>query len=323
MPKKVCYPHVCHDISAYRLCGTQAQFLQGGAEFPKGQRPPPVASLPLIVRDQQWVKFANRYYYLDREGLYRFWDWGRIRLEESKGKPRLLSKRRDHSSVILYRRDLMTLLHSLAAVHVHGYAHTRASYEQKLQAAKAGSLSTICYETGMFLCRLLGEMGLRARFVMGMRHRGCYNVYDNGHSLIEIYWPGMDRWVLADVDLHCMFLRNGRYLSLLELYETLRQGRPLEIERLAPGCMGSIDTTDNVAGRFSYPLYIEAIFGDDALMKQWLSTCFASLGIEDQGCYWYFSDIPSERPRLAKYMKDYRVIDKARWIRRFYGDRPA
>lgn len=315
------YPKTLHDISAYRLCGDKAKFITGREAAPKGMTAATVKSLPLIVRESQWVQFADQYYRLDREGLYRFWDWGRIRMPEAKGKPRLLTKRRDYSSVIFYRRDLLTLLHSLAASHVHGYAHTWVSHRAKLKAAKTGSLSTICYETGMFLCKLLGDLGIRARFVMGMRHSGRYNVYDNGHSLIEILWPGSGKWVLADVDLHCMFTRNGRYLSLLELYETIRQGKAFDIQRLAPGCMGSVDTTDNVAGRFSYPLYIESIFGDDALMKQWLTTCFASPGIEDGGCYWYFSDIPSERPRLAEYMKEYRVIDKAQWISRFYGDK--
>lgn len=317
------YPMTCHDISAYRLCGAEAEFLQGRTTTPKGDRPRTVQSLPLIVRDRQWVKFANLHYRLGKEGLYRFWDWGRVRLAGPKDRPRVVSKKRDHSSVILYRQDLLTLLHSLAAVHVHGYAHTWVSHQEKLAAAKAGSLSTICYETGMFLCQMLADLGIRARFVMGMRQRGRYNVYDNGHSLIEIWWPGLNKWVLADVDLHCMFTRNGQYLSLLELYEALRQGRGFDIQRLAPKCMGSVDTTDNVAGRFSYPLYIEAIFGDDALMKQWLSTCFASPGIGDQGCYWYFSDIPSERRRLAGYMKEYRVIDKSQWIDRFYGDTKA
>ena len=320
MPADPRYPMTCHDISAYRVRGAEAQFLQGRLEAPEGKSPVTVRSLPLIVRDRQWVRFADRYWRLDREGLYRFWDWGRIRLDGPKDRPRLLSKRRDYSCVILYRRDLLTLLHSLAAVHVHGYAHTWSSHAQKLRAAKTGSLSTICYETGMFLRRLLGSLGVRARFVMGMRSQGRYNVYDNGHSLLEVWWPGLNKWVLADVDLHCMLTRNGKYLSLLELYETLRAGRDFQIERLAPGCMGSVDTTDNVAGRFSYPLYIESIYGDTALMKQWLTTCFASPGIEDGGCYWYFSDIPSERPRLAAYMKEYRLIDKAQWIRRFYGD---
>lgn len=313
------YPKVCHDISAQLISGLEVRSLQGRERAPSQELSQDVQSLPLIVRESQWVKFADRHFHLRQEGLYRFWDWGKVSKPNAMDMPTVLDGAREYSCVILYRKDVLTLLHSLAAVHVHGYVHGAASFEDKLKAAKRGSVSMICGETALFLCKLLPELGIQTRFLVGMRLEGPYNTYDNGHSVVEMFWPEFKKWVAVDVDLHCLFVKGRRYLSALELNQAIRRGGDFKLLRLAPGCIGGVDTTPNVAGEYSCQLYLEPVFHDSKLLKEWVCRSFAAPGIGEGGFYWLFGRTPAERKRLAEYSATYRVIDEAEWIRRFYG----
>lgn len=309
------------DISAWQFAGMAMTALDGQSERPGAGAIPTVQSLPLVVEAPGWVQFADRYYCLEREGLYRFWHWGRVRDAGAGDLPEIVDEERDFASVICYRDDLRTLLASLMLVHVHGYAHERLPFDDQLRHAQAGHLSLTCGFIAHFACRLLESVGIRARRVSGLRLEGPYNTYDNGHTLNEVYWPALDKWVLVDVDLHQLFLdrEGGTCLSLAEVSARIGRGEEFALQSLTPPGMGGIDVTESVRGDFCAQLLLEGAFFHPEVMKAWFRRSLAAPLIVDGNSAYFYCDDARARERVARYSPYYHPLPKDEWMRRFYA----
>jgi hypothetical protein len=56
---------------------------------------------------------------------------------------------------------------------------------------------------------------------------------DDGHSLLEVYDPKRKQRVLADTDMGYMFENEGRFLSAIDLWRLIREGKDFDLVRLA------------------------------------------------------------------------------------------
>jgi len=309
------------DISAYRYTGMEIHELDGQWHHPGAGEILPVCALPLLVDAPCWVQFADRYYRLDGEGLYRFWNWGRVRYDSETDLPCTVEGQREYNSVIRYQGDLLALLSSVMHIHLHGYAHEQLPFADQLRQAKSGNLSLTCGYIAQFVCRFLDTVGVKARRVSGLRLEGQYNTYDNGHTLNEVFWPTLQRWVLVDVDLHRIFRdrEDGEYLSLAEVSARIRRGQDFHLEPLTHAGLGGIDLTQGVQGEFCAPLLLEGVFYHPDLMKQWFRrTLRVPLVNTEEGAYFYCDD-PDEHARVARYSPNYLPMSQDDWMKRFYA----
>ena len=306
------------DISAYRISGLDIQKLEGRSAIPPGPAVKSVAALPLIVRGPRWVKFSDQYFRIQKEGLYRFWDWGKVRNIGPNAPPKLLAKNRQYAQVVFFRNDILTLLSSLAIIQLHGWQHHELSYSKKLRQAKKGNLSITCGYISSFCCELLKCLGWKARLVSSLRVEGDWNTYDCGHSLFEFYWPRYKKWVLADVDMHSMFLKNGKYLNLGEVSRLIARSKDFETQPLTYPGIGGVDTSEGVAGQFSRFASSEITTFHPALKKEWFRRSLRIPLICNADGWWFCCDDPILRKRAAGYSDTYKPMATKEWFKKFY-----
>lgn len=319
------YPRTRHDLVAQFCAGREPVPLKGREKLPAQAKATPVAELPLIVRRSQWVRFADRHFFLRKEGLFRFWDWGLTTWLDSSQCPKVAKgSRPQHSSVIVFRDDILALLSAVATLTVHGPRHNGVPYEEQLSVAKSGLLSMTCGTASAFTRRLLNSLGWRTRAFGPMRVEGEYNTHDNGHAVFEFYWPKLRKWVVADIDMCQMFLKNGEYLSLGEVSCLIQDGEDFDLEPLTVSGMPRIDSSPAVAGEFpGFECFQN--YNSPRAAKEWLRRTLAVPASWEQGKseMYFFCDDPAGRARIAAHRDNPRFIplDRDEWMERFYGDR--
>lgn len=317
--RKNAYPLIRHDIAAQFHAGLTITSLRGRPELPPGATAERVGNLPLIVRTSQWAHFADRYYFLRREGLYRFWGWGKAKWIGPLERPEVVDEHKRYGCVILFRKDILKLLGAIATLHVHGISHTRLPHEERITKLKQGNLSLRCGDIASFISQLLTDMGWRTRLIHCCRTEGEYDTYDCGHCLFEFYWPEHRKWVLADVDTHQMFVKNGMYLNAADIRELLERGETFSLEPLTVPGIGSVDTSDAVAGRFSGDAYANPIYVDMNLLMAWYERIFGMMAVCAEGGSYFTCSNPADRDRLCRYSSGYKPMEKREWLKRFYG----
>ncbi len=310
---------IYQDIIAYHISGLNARNFTGSYVRPTQATIKSVGTLPLVVRKPQWVKFSDQYFHIQKEGLYRFWDWGKVKKTGPGALPKTIGKARQYAQVIFFRNDILRFLGSLAVIHLHGTHHQKLPHTKRLIEAKRGNLSLTCSYISDFCCELLKEFRWKTRRVAALRVKGEWNTFDNGHSLFEFYWPKLKKWILADVDMHSMFLKNGNYLSLGEVSQLIQQGKDFDLEPLTHPGFGGLDTSDGVLKNFSFSAMCEVMNYDPQIKKEWYrQTLEVPLIIDDQGA-WFYCDNPKDRERtITNYSPWYKPMDKKDWFRKFY-----
>lgn len=318
------YPKTRHDLVAQFYAGQELIPLEGREKLPAAAKATQVADLPLIVRESQWVRFADRHFYLRKEGLYRFWDWGQARWLDNSRCPKVVEDaERQYSSIIVFREDILALLSAVATLTVHGPRHNGSPYDEQLSIAKSGLLSITCGAASAFTRTLLNSMGWRTRAFGPMRVEGEYNTHDNGHAVFEFYWPKHRKWILADVDMCQMFLKNGEYLSLGEVSCLIQDGEDFDLQPLTVSGTSRIDSSEAVAGGFpGYECFQGLCTPQGA--KEWLRRTLAVPVSWEPGTSkaYFFCDDPAGRARVVSYRDNSSAIplDRSEWMKRFYGD---
>jgi hypothetical protein len=316
-------PDVRHEICLQHFEGRKITMQEGIFNLPAGQSARRVQALPLIIREPQWVKFGNRYFYLKKEGLYRFWDWGKVQFsaEHPEDMPKVLNERKEkeYSCVILYRGDVLKLMGSIATIHLHGRGHQELSFSEQLKRMKHGCLSLTCGYLATFMVSLFKELGIKGRFVAGMCLGEPYNSYDNGHSLNEIYLARLRKWILVDADVGQVFLKNGRYLSSYEVSELIRTGKDFDLKSFMVPDVGVWDTSEAASGNFPSFSFSGIAFGNKINVKAWYRRVLRVPMVQGENGFYFYYDKPRDRERLLRYSSDYKAIDKKEWLRRFYS----
>lgn len=313
------FPKVQHQVVAQFHQRLTISDIEGKWKAPDGIRARAAASLPVIVRDSQWVRFSDRYFHLRKEGLYRFYDWGTVRYDNPEDVPQLVDDTRDYSCVILFRNDILALFGAIATLQYHGYRHDRTSFKEQLTQLKRGTLSLQCGTSTQFVCSMLNELGWKARPVSCIRPEGAYNNWNNGHILFEFYWPKYRRWILADVNGHRLFVKDGKYLHAGEVADLIRGGGDFEFEWLTPRGIGLVDVSYGMLGEFPGTSYSEYGFYDDVRIKASLRQLLVMPLLAEGGIAYFYHDDPKVQDRICRARSDARAITRNEWWQRFYG----
>jgi len=320
MVTPITYPHPTQDVCANLFSNNAVIDLAGEYDLPDGITAKSVDSLPLVVREDQWVQFEDQYIHLNREGLYRFANWGRVRFDGPDCRPEILDSRKSSAAVILYKENILNLLGCFAVLTVHGHAHDLLSHEDRLAKMKKGTIALTCGSIAGFMCRLLTDMGWRTRLFQCLRIEGPYDSYNCGHLLFEFIWPALDKWVLADVDAHQMFVKNGTFLNMAEVKDLIERGDDFDLYPLTPAGLGVIDTAEPVGTDFTGMAMFDHMLLDPNLLKQWHRRMFAVVAVVEPNKpgYFYCRD-PHGRERAHSYNSWFVPMEKETWIKTYYG----
>lgn len=305
------------DVRATLTTRREVETIEGAGSAPGGASAVPVETLPLVVRPGLDMRFEDRYFTLKREGLYRFVNWGRVRYAHPLGRPEITDPRRNSRALIVHEKDVFTLLASLAALTAHGHTHDNASHEERLARMKLGGAALTCGSIAAFTCRLLTDMGRKARLVHCLRTEGVYDTYDCGHILCEFYCPERRNWVLADVDTHMMFVSGGEYLDMAGVKALLDDRKPFELEPLTLPGLGVTDTTEEVTTGFTGMALFHHLLLDPEKLMEWYCRMFAAVSL-DGDCMVYHCSDPRGQERVKLYHPGVHFLDRAAWLERYY-----
>lgn len=306
------------DVRATLTTRREVATIDGSWRAPGGPPAVPVETLPLVVRPGAAVRFEDRYFTLGCEGLYRFVNWGRVRYAHPEGRPEITDSRRASRALIVHEKDVFTLLASLAVLTGHGHTHDRASHEERLDRMKRGAAALTCGSIAAFTCRLLSDMGLKARLVRCLRTEGVYDTYDCGHVLCEFFCPERKKWLLADVDTHMLFVSGGEYLDLAGVKGLLDADRPFALEPLTLPGLGVIDTSEEVTTDFTGMALFHHLLLDREQLVAWYRRMFAAVSLGGDHLVFHCAD-PRGRARVKRYYPAAVFLERAAWLERYYA----
>lgn len=255
----------------------------------------PLHELPLVVEGAPRVLCEGKVYDLGEQGLYRF-----------SVAPHFLQ------NVIVHSSDsLLPLLQSLASLQIHGNKLEGCTDEEILRCLREDScISVTCGTIARMAKILLAQQGIESRFVAGLT-LDQWNAYDNGHTLLELLWPGAG-WVLADLDMGLLFRDDNKLLNLYEVSGYIRDGRTPELVKLATA---KVDPHFYLDG-YNMALIREWSWRSDEAIWEWYCRVFQTVSVldPDEG-YVYFGHAARVREYCGEGTS---VLDEQSWIKKFY-----
>lgn len=170
----------------------------------------PVAVNLGTVEQPEW-------YLLKDEGLYRIYKDGTC-----------------IQQVIRYSGDILRLAGHLSRIQVHGFVYewnkrTIPALDETMRTGQ--TLRIQCGPTCNFAVAKYKELGLQARY-MGALPIADFNGWNDGHALVEVFFPTEKRWILIDQEMGVAFKDKGQYLDMLQVIEVYRADRQPELEIL-------------------------------------------------------------------------------------------
>lgn len=310
---------VQHQVVAEHHYRTEFAPFSPAAKLPAGVRAVAAEKLPVIIREPMWVKFADRFFHLKREGLYRLWDWGKTRQRDPAEAPEWLPGPQVYMNVILFRKDILALLGAVATLQHHGHRHIGLPFEEHVAWLKHGSLSLTCGPSSEFVRTLLEQLGWHTRPVSLVRSEGPWTGWNDGHILNEIYWPQQKQWVLLDVNAHRMFVKDGRFLGVGEVCELVRAGGSFDFFWLTAPGLPLVDHAAEVLGEFPKGSFGIGGWHDDEGMKRSLGELLRMPLLLHDGRWWFQADDPAHVERLCAYRPGALPLPKDEWFDMFYG----
>lgn len=190
-----------------------------------------------------------------QEGLYKF----------------VLSTRTAYQ-VIVFQKDILTLLSSVAWIQTHGASDDKYTAKEIMQIARYDKLCLTCKRISYYTRDVLISLGYKARIVATSTTKNG-NGFDDGHIMLEVFIPDMKKWVLADLDNNMIFSdsNSGLLLSALEMQKALYSNQ-LTLKLLSKditGDISKINTTDNGFTNF----VLERLNTNDRLIAWYKKVC--------------------------------------------------
>ncbi|MCJ8331014.1 MAG: hypothetical protein HRT89_08115 [Lentisphaeria bacterium] len=289
--------------------------LKDHKQLAKGKIAKSLNRLPLVINESQWVKHADRYYYLKNEGLYHFTNSGKCQWQDPSERGIMLEPGTAGRNVIVFRKNILSLLTALSLLHIKGVRHKDLSYSKKLTRLKTQALCMNCGATSKFCAKLINSLGWETRRVGGMRGKEpLYNVLDNGHQLFEIYWPEKRKWILVDIDHSILFTRKNRYLSYGELWQLIKTDQEFQLEMI-PDYMGRlIDTSEDNATFPSHFTYLP-----DTHFKSWYREILKVPYFHAKNAVFYTCMNKQDKDHVIRNNPDYTYMSEKEWYAKYYS----
>ena len=256
-------------------------------------------SLPedLVISPGKY-NFAGKIYDLEEAGLYRFIDVSNNRNEQR----------------IVYKNNLNSFLSAIAWIVSHGNLDDDKSVAELTQKATKSKLFLTCGGITSWVSSLLNEVDIQSRQVSSLTLQE-WNNYNNGHTMIEIFRPDYQKWILYDLDSNAYFLREGTPLSLVEFIDCLDEDS-YKIRYLAVDTKVAISHYLDKYNYYDYGFFSESIFLTENLLRQWYR-CVIQVPIIDN----YFYTDENNCSRVKSYYGEPSslvCLNKEEFIKKFY-----
>jgi len=135
---------------------------------------------------------------------------------------------------------------------------------------------------------------------------------------LEFYWPKAGKWVLADVDMHCMFKRDEEYMNFSDLHPMILSGEHYELEPMtSPGDL-LMDASDSVDSDFPGMRMVEPVIQLESQRRSWYEQMFAAGALLDENGALVFCSQHPEAGRLKRHPGAEQIVGWQDFVHRFY-----
>lgn len=250
----------------------------------------------LLISPGYYV-FENLSYDLTTEGLYRFY------LPEIENQQR-----------IVFNGNIDSLLSSIAWIYSHGNSDNDKSIKELYDKALHSKIFGTCDNISHWVKHILDNHQIKSRVVQTLTLEDWYT-YNNGHTMIEIYHPTLNKWVLYDLDNNAYFSVNQVPLSLLEFHESIYKEN-YKIHFLASDTKNDIS---NFTGNdeYDFAFLMESINSNENTLRDWYDRVVQVVIISDTENNYYFYD-QKHREQIENYSNQYKFLEYDEFIQKFY-----
>jgi len=250
----------------------------------------------LIIHKGKY-NFHNQTYDLKEEGLYRF-----------SFPPK------DNQQRIVYEKNLDSLLSSVCWISAHGTDDDEKNYDEINKKAINSKIFLTCGPTINWTMELLKQQSIKARIVSSLTLEE-WNSYDNGHIMIEIFHPDLQKWIVYDIDNNCYFKTNNKSLSFLEFYSSI-QSDEYKIHYLAPQSNMAISKFIDRKSNYDFNFILELKLATEKLRRRWYKKIVQVPLILDEKFSYFFDQ--KNRDKIEKYSSYYKFLKYDDFIKKFY-----
>jgi hypothetical protein len=282
--------HIHKKYSSYQYCDT----IYDITLLHQGVHEVELLSPQLIVKPGVY-KIGDDVVDMRKEGLYR-----------------IIVLNNDNYQVIAYEKDLKALLSALAWIHTHGDVDNKLVAQQLSNKAIHDKIYLTCSKIAGFASDILNANGYKTRIVGGIAS-DSRNGFDDEHTLLELFEPKTNKWVVADIDNNSVFKRKGagELLSFIEFRDALYAN---ELEQV----LLSRDVIFDISGfksKDDYTLgFIMERRNNPVELLNWYKRIFKSMIIDHE----FYSKLDTER--IRKEHPYYTYLDSTSLIEKYYGE---
>jgi hypothetical protein len=246
--------------------------------------------------------FKGSAYRLEREGLYRFIQYGG-----------------DVQQRIVFGSDVEAFLSAISWATVHGLRDNSSVTDWKNQL-KFRKVAVTCWSVSLLAKKLLAERGIKARIVSVFTQEKSNN-FSDGHAIIETYRKDLGKWVAYDIDNNVIPTDAGERLSVLEIFDLIRIKKPIDFKILSSDPL--YDASDlNFAG-FDASFVYDKMASSARSIRDFYDRVFGAVAIFDEnqkGAVIFAEEIhPVFREYILNQNSTYTWVSRQAFTERLYG----
>jgi len=290
--KEICIPEVCYESDA-------------GPQVVKGEKGTgeKLEKLPFIVTGPIKVEFMGNVYTLVNEGLYRF---------------SVITKSVRNLVMIKHKNSVIPILKAISLIQIHGGRDQSTTLEQRKKLLFSRYwISLTCGDISALTKQVLSDAGFTSRLVSALT-LAQWNTYNNGHVLLEVFFPDISRWVLVDVDLGYIFMHDGELLNAYSFWKCLKENNHI---LFVPLSQKEIDPLWLENEYYSYSHMWRRIVKDVNTKLSWYKRIFQTFGFHTENKFIYIGDGKDAR-RIIEYRGHYSTtLPERAFVKKFYCEK--
>jgi hypothetical protein len=181
---------------------------------------------------------------------------------------------------IVFNGDVQRLLSSVCWVISHGDRDDTACFDTRIRKAMSGKLYLTCGPAVSFAIDVFTQFNIPCRKVNTYSLNNV-NRYDDGHVMMEVYDGVLQKWILVDIDNNCLFVKDGKILSLMEAWTAYQNNDVPKLNILSSDALVDMSGCKVPIGEqkdYDFGMYTEQIFARNN-KHNWYKEMFAAVSI--------------------------------------------
>jgi len=110
-------------------------------------------------------------------------------------------------AIVWGEKEVEHLISALSWITIHGNEDNALSFDKKTYKALHSKLIVTCGYASLWGSEILRNKGIRNRIVSTLT-LDEWNLYDNGHTMLEVWEENLNKWVVYDIDNGKSFFPN-------------------------------------------------------------------------------------------------------------------